>query len=220
MAFTERRVRVFDLGGGGLRTAAFDVTADRGTPSLVSLVPEPRDVMTLGHAPLHVGDRQGAPGTCRVQQWMRERLPMDAEQAAGWWFGASLAELGKLWQDKCKREGGDFAQLAALPRVVCLGDGPAHLLACKAMPTVRRDSLFPLCNIAIGTGIAINFTNSKGEARGGSEMEELFGVGEEVWNFLVEREGGQDTERRAEDDDALCAIELRESGNDGRQHEQ
>ena len=48
----------------------------------------------------------------------------------------------------------------------------------------------------------------------------LFGVGEEVWNFLVEREGGQDTERRAEDDDALCAIELRESGNDGRQHEQ
>lgn len=51
-------------------------------------------------------------------------------------------------------------------------------------------ALFPLCNIAIGTGVAVTLTNSKGEVRSGSEMIKLFGV-EEVWNFQVEREGSK-----------------------------
>ena len=99
---------------------------------------------------------------------------MDAEQASGWRFGASLAELGKLWSDKTKREGGGFSSLVAVPGVTCVGDGRAHTLACKAMPA----ALFPLCNIAIGTGVAVTLTNSKGEVRSGSEMIKLFGVEE------------------------------------------
>jgi len=170
-------VRVFDLGGSGLKTALADFSHD-GLPVL-------GPVRNLGKVP--VGKD--------VYKWVREKIPtFSAEKNSGEFkFGASLAGLDKLWEDKQVHERGTFEQLVRAdaihhgPGVKVLSDGKAHLIASKHMvPQVAY--MYPLCNIALGTGIAINLTNSHGEIRIGDEMTQFFGR-KDHWNFPVECEG-------------------------------
>ena len=169
-------MRVFDLGGGGLKTALAGFSHD----GLLVL----EAVRNLGKVPV---DK-------KVYKWVREKIPtFSAEKNSGGAikFGASLAGLDKLWVDKQEHEMGTFEQLVRAdashrgPGVTRLHDGTAHLTASKHMvPEVA----YPLCNVAIGTGITIDLTNSSGEIRNENEMRRFFGR-EDSWNFQVECEG-------------------------------
>ena len=177
---TSTQVRVFDLGGSGLKTATCICFSDNSL--------EMSQVQNLERVPV---DK-------RVYEWVRKIIPsFSAEKNGGVFkFGASLAGLDKLWEDKTVHEQDtpSFEQLIRAgtssggPGVARLSDGTAHLKASKLMMKLANDATYPLCNIALGTGIAIKLTNSKGEIRIDDEMTQFFGT-EEHWNFRVDCEG-------------------------------
>jgi len=196
-----RRIRAFDLGGGGLKTAVFDVVLDaHGDP--VRPVPEPKMKEKIGKNGKN-GKIEVKSGNSpqKVKDWLREHITnLDQEISDRWYFGASMAELGKIWDPKEQWEEGGFHKLAGIPAMEhrVLDDGPAHLLASKHQLELKRQtenqppkSIHPVCNIAIGTGVVIWCTDENGRIRRQDEMRELFEEKEDFTEYVVEVEDGK-----------------------------
>ena len=164
---TATKIRAFDLGTEGLKTALFTVTDG-------AVDPIPVEVKRLGKAPGEVGGvahrrRQS------VAAWLQHLVPqIELEcRSAEVLFAASLGKLEHLWEDGKRREDTeDFGKLIGLPDghpLASCSDDLAHLRASQSMVAGA-----PLCAISIGASVGMCLTNAFGETRFGEEMAELY----------------------------------------------
>lgn len=175
-------VRVFDLGGSGLKTAVCYVAAAGECGS--------RAPRVISSSKQNLGQKRPDSKYSSICRWVRDESRLgntiECELKDGWLIGASVAGVDKLWADynTTTTERGSFSDVLGIPTVASLHDGSAHMLASlKALKDSKRLS-YPMCNIAIGTALVINFTNSKGEIRSDGDMKELF-KGKPSWDFEV-----------------------------------
>jgi len=197
LANRQRVVRVFDVGGSGIKTALFSAVALREflqfDADRVPTEDEPLTQLCWIEAPSSLGS---APGEDGLSQWLLHVLPRlrrevddpnvcfgvsvggDVDHGSGaiqdWWPRGGHP---KQWDDG--RANPLVSEMMGLPpaRTFAIHDGEAHLLGCS------RCAVPPPCLgcFAIGTGVGFGLTDSTGAAvdpcsRDGSRSLWLNGV--------------------------------------------
>jgi len=157
-------VRVYDLGGSGLKTAL--LSFDKSTQTMTWIEPKSQ----LGKCPDYM----------EPDLWIRSRMQellnkkLDEEIRSGYEFGFSLAGLNKLRRSK-PLSTTNLSLLFRLPhdKVRCIDDGAAHLVA--SLNTLKDLPKGPIWNFSIGTGVGTAFTDSNHTIRNLSDLFKFFG---------------------------------------------
>jgi len=163
-------IRIFDLGGSGLKTAVIQKNGNKFT-----IV---RPEVNLGYIPENFRNS--------ASDWIRIKVPsIEEERAVGYKFGACLASYEKLWENKkvpniykCM----SMQDILKIPKLKEESDSLSHLRAAYIQYPKKSVLTF-----ALGTGVALAATNSKGEIRNSSEMKAL--CGDHPWNVKWIKEG-------------------------------
>ena len=150
-----KHIRLFDLGGGGLRSVKYSSISDKF-----------KKVVEFG-----IEKEEILPGEI-VRKIQNKYIDVEKENLNGYGFGFSLAGLDKLWDEsiskkmvkkleskKYKNTAEEF-NLVDTDKIVSLTDSESHLYGSFAM-LEKLDidvSQYNILNIAIGTGINISFS--------------------------------------------------------------
>lgn len=157
------RIRCFDLGGNGLKTALIFYDDSQHAMRFVS------PVVQLGKCP----------NKMRVSKWVRKQMrhlahvDLDAEIKSGYLFSFALASINKLREKSIKIS--SIPKLFQLPShaITTLNDGNAHLLASlKTLENQLPDGV--IWNFSLGTGVGFGFTNSQQEIRPIDDLVRFF----------------------------------------------